>query len=697
MSSLKTVFAVFAIFLLSSSLFGAPSVLTPEENSDAIFIENLRSGLSYFYDGQYEMAVKEVEKALTAQPSSIFAKALLGKIYFTLGDDSSALSFFDSIAASGKMNTSTYELYQQIKAEADIPKKNSAVTWVSLLNFKLPKEIDKRLFSPSSITAVHDGTNRYVVTDWKGGELLYLDANGALLKRQRLASPGKPTPGLLSSIILPETGQVLVSLFNDDKLALLPLNRGGVDPFPSATRIFGSSGGGRGELLGPSYLVKAQNKIFVTDWGNQRVGVFSLTGLPLFSFSNTFSDNRLSTPSGIAAADGNLYIIDKKSSSLNQFDLSGNPIATYFSPLLKDGETLKYWKNGLYAASGSSVVRYDLHSHDFSTELTIDSPRRIALQGLDFDSNGNLVLTSPSRQSVLFYSPLRSISSSLVIHRPRLFLSGFPHVKVSFTLRDAVGNPVLGLTRRNFRISENSRNVPFNLIPHSHVKWTSHVVLITDRASLASEASAEKIVSDRIALAIRQKKRENQSFHYVPTYIFSGAAVPQTEDSLAALQKTAQRIPASSGGSAAASQSIFMGLNALSIKNHAQEMIVYFQRSRLSSQSFSAYPLTNLQRMLSNKSIPFYYIYFDKETASQELTYLANKTGGMAVLYKDTTFSMIKKWINHYVPFYTITYDSTSHQIKNLTPLTLSIEYGKKRGEYNFDFFAPLLMQGGKS
>ncbi len=87
-------------------------------------------------------------------------------------------------------------------------------------------------------------------------------------------------------------------------------------------RAIGSLGDGPGQLKYPTELAAAQGNVYVTDWGNNRVTVFTPDGKPNGFFSQT-KDAALAGPVAIQAANNRLYVLEMNAGRISLFTFKG--------------------------------------------------------------------------------------------------------------------------------------------------------------------------------------------------------------------------------------------------------------------------------------------------------------------------------------------------------------------------------------
>ena len=105
--------------------------------------------------------------------------------------------------------------------------------------------------------------------------------------------------------------------------ALLAATASGAPSGPAPR--FGTPGAGRGELRSPVAVAPTRDRVYVADFDNDRVQVFTREGEPLLEWGGTGSGNgRFRGPAGIAiGVDGSVYVTDLYNHRIQKFTAGG--------------------------------------------------------------------------------------------------------------------------------------------------------------------------------------------------------------------------------------------------------------------------------------------------------------------------------------------------------------------------------------
>jgi DNA-binding beta-propeller fold protein YncE len=90
--------------------------------------------------------------------------------------------------------------------------------------------------------------------------------------------------------------------------------------------VWGKAGAGRGELRTPFAVAASGGRVYVADFGNDRVQIFGPDGAVLDSFGSRGSgEGQLLRPAGVAvASDGTVYVADHFNDRIQRFSSDGH-------------------------------------------------------------------------------------------------------------------------------------------------------------------------------------------------------------------------------------------------------------------------------------------------------------------------------------------------------------------------------------
>jgi len=108
------------------------------------------------------------------------------------------------------------------------------------------------------------------------------------------------------------------------RLPSIGVEPAGSDYVPPPRYLYSISGDGNSEMFRPVGVgVAADGRVYVADFGNHRVSVFTNPGAYLFSFSKT-ADGTLENPVHLAVKGDEVWVSDRRFRKIYVFDLEGN-------------------------------------------------------------------------------------------------------------------------------------------------------------------------------------------------------------------------------------------------------------------------------------------------------------------------------------------------------------------------------------
>jgi sugar lactone lactonase YvrE len=169
---------------------------------------------------------------------------------------------------------------------------------------------------------------------------------------------------------------------------------------------------GEALLTKPMAVLRAHDRIYVSDTGNQRVQVFDTAGRPLFRFGSRGREpGQFYFPYGLAAAADRLFVADLHAGTIQTFDLDGN-FTGYFAEqavrdgLLKGPGALYLRDDRLYVTdiNRSRVLVFALDDGRLLQEVGM-AEDILAPNGVAVDDNGYIYVASAGRQRIAVYTP----------------------------------------------------------------------------------------------------------------------------------------------------------------------------------------------------------------------------------------------------------------------------------------------------
>ena len=171
--------------------------------------------------------------------------------------------------------------------------------------------------------------------------------------------------------------------------------------------------------------------------------MFDINGNYLFSFGKLGeNEGEFFSPAGIVVNNNNIYVADTGNKRIQKFDISGNYVSTIKHEMFKEPRGLSFSSDGnLFIADGGKVYYYDINANSFTlfnnSERYTTTPTSIAE-----DKNGAIYLADFMSGRIDVYTRKEEYYANLDVFLDKQYLSKFPVVVSSVTVRDRLANPV---------------------------------------------------------------------------------------------------------------------------------------------------------------------------------------------------------------------------------------------------------------
>ncbi len=584
-------------------------------SSNSGFAEQaFRNGVQSYYRGSFNDSVVQFEKALSYLPSEYSIVEWLGKAYYRSGIEGTALQEWSVASANGqgglllknkievigerRINDNFYDTNIRYTESGSYPGKNG----------------ENLIYSqPISVLPNSDGSSW--VLAYGSNEMIQIDANGLVTQRSNGPLNGFDRP---MDIIRLQNGDLLVSEFAGDRLS-----RFSKDGFYLAT--IGSKGVSVGNMVGPQYLAEDENgNIYVSDFGNARIDVFDKDGNPLFYFGGKSGEfDGLAAPTGIAYANGSIYIADAVSGAVYHFDVAGNYLGLLCNEkTFKRPEAMKKWGNYFILCDKNKVYSIDIESGAVTENIsTGNAPSRVTCAVPDI--NGNVLACDFKSNEVYIMSKMSELVGGMLVQIDRVYSDKFPQVTVDVKVENRRRQAVVGLKEMNFLLTENK-------VPVQNYKFegsadgndTADITLIIDR-SMNAKGYAEAIETavKEVAASMGGKGTLRViSAGALPVLEYSGVPDGVSQFTVGALKN-----PYSNG--CQMDMALRLAANGL-INASLKRAIVLIGAGQVGAEAFTRYGLSDLAAYLNNNSIALASITVNQENPCEEIQYLCNNTDG---------------------------------------------------------------------
>lgn len=175
-----------------------------------------------------------------------------------------------------------------------------------------------------------------------------------------------------------------------------------------------------GLFFGPRDIAVTEDRIYVTDTGNERVQIFAMDGTFIAAFGGYGSaDGELIEPTGIAIGpDGNVWVADSGNARLQVFDIDGTWLESHHIEQWEDQvgvqrmNMLAFDRHGVLYFTTPNRGVWGLYNNTtvpvrpMNTEMEIGSLANLQPGGIAIDQNGRLLITLSSTGSVVRVDPV---------------------------------------------------------------------------------------------------------------------------------------------------------------------------------------------------------------------------------------------------------------------------------------------------
>lgn len=642
--------------------------------------EEFRRGVQTFYNGNYKESILEFEKALSYLPGENRILEWLGKAYYMSGVEGAALQQWNfakdqgwgglllqnkiEIVGDRRITDAEYGFAQRYTEAGAFPNINGNALIYS---------------QPISVLPNKDGS--IWVVAYSTNEIVRFNVNGIVQERIRGPLNGLDRP---MDIIRLKNGNLLVSESAGDRLSLF-------DSKGKFIKYYGKKGRGEGELIGPQYLAEdAFGNVYVTDFGNSRVVVFDPDGNGLFSFGNKVDlFDGLKSPTGIACIDDRIFVADSVKGAVYEFDRSGNYMGILVEEKkLKRPEALKNWGDFLIIADLNKVLTIDTATGSVYENATTGSAGSSITSAVP-DYNGNIIVTDFKANEIYIMSKMTELVGGFFVQIERVIADKFPTVTLDVKVENRKRQPIVGLTKTNFLITEDKRPVSnMELIGAANNNETLDVTFLIDR-SYDMKAFEEQVnASVREISASMQNKGQVQIIGVgeSPVVEFTGNPLDLSDFSVRALKSEyTDNVRIDLG--------LTMAVNRL-ISGQKKRAVIYISSGTVGQNAFTKYSLSDLTTFMNNNAVSYNTILLQNKAPSGEISYIENNTTGYSyyVYRPEGLSSVIDDILAIPSGLYQLTYTSalsSQYGIKYL-PVEIQAYLLNRSGRDETGYFSPL-------
>jgi DNA-binding beta-propeller fold protein YncE len=648
--------AVFTVFFLAVSLLYAqddpirPGPVTGGTGAAALSaLDEFRLGVHAYNRFSYNEAILSFERALSFRPGEPLILDWLGKSYYRSGFEETAVRQWRAALDLYGRNTGVGMLLgARIETVANrrflLPIANDEVRYVGSGRF--PGRIEEIIFyrQPTSILANNDGT--VWVVAYGSNEIVKIDVNGIIRDRKRGPLNGFDRP---YDLVRGLDGRMYVSEYRGGRVSILSKNGDWL-------AYIGSRGLGDGQLVGPQNLtVDEDGYLYVVDYGNNRISKFDPDGVFILSFgykSAIFPG--LLSPTGIAAYNGRIYVVENAAKTIYMFDPNGNYLGRLAAQGLKNPESIRFLSDGtILAADGNRILQINPDSA-IVRELGLAGGERVRIVCAEMDSNGSILTANFSTGEVSVLTRFDDLASGLFVQIRNLDAQQFPKVIVELTVEDRLRRPIIGLDSNNFLLTEDGLPVSEQTLYVPGFRYGgADISLLVERSEMTAS------LRDDLAAASGDINRAIQEMgNSKIVSVISAAAQPRREQHANSLENA---LRGAAENTARWRFDLGLRLAATDLLTAApKRSVVHIGSGGLGDLAFEQYSLSEMAAYLANNGIVFNAIIIGGGQVSAELEYLCTETGGRAMrLYRPRGIGeLIKSAADNPSGIYSFTYNS---------------------------------------
>jgi hypothetical protein len=418
--------------------------------------ENFQWGVRAFHNGYYNQAIFYFEKALSFKPNNVTERIWLGRTLYKSGFEDAALNEWNNVLGQGKGTALLENIIQVISIRrgllTQIVPEDELVTSTIIDATKNGYHPFRR---PTSVRPRKDGT--FFIVAFGTNEIIHIDANGTVIDVLRGGIEGFDHP---FDVLETDDGFLFVSEYEGARIAKCTLEGDKI-------KIIGKKGIKEGELLAPQFLaMDSKGYIYTTDYGNKRVTKYDQDGNYILTIgTNKETGAVLGGPTGIATIDGSVYIADNIKKKIFVFDESGNSLTSYGQGFLKgpegifflDGNTLLVADTSTFAEE-TRIVKLDIKNERWTIHSDIGNQSERLLH-IAADPNADFFVVDYNLNKIFTLTPMSVLSQGLFVQIERVEAHNFPDIMLDVAVQDREGNPVVGLKKENFVITESYKPV----------------------------------------------------------------------------------------------------------------------------------------------------------------------------------------------------------------------------------------------
>lgn len=573
--------------------------------------DQFRKGTLFFNKKEYLAAVEFFRSAVGTYPDYHTAREFLARSYRYAGFIDEALKEWETLSELNPEN-----VYIRNKIDTLRFRKARGAQELQAGDVVLSGEVVssrmKRHRFPAPVDCAVDTDKNLYVTSFSMGKVSKIDPNG------NGVAAFSPSLGSMLYGIDIHGGGIAVTDFKLDRVYLL-----GTDLKKKKT--FGGKGSGDGQFHGPEGVSFDKNGgLYVVDTGNNRIQKFDEEGTFILKFGESGDyEGCLNNPTDIAALKDRVYITDTGNARIASFDDSGNFLKNItVESLTKPRGISVSGKYLLVADEAKGLLYYDTENGTsrWFSEWNNGQGRFSRLYAARIDRDGVMYGVDYGLERVFLFTPPQSQYTNLDLEITSVDTRDYPTVAVYLNVRGRNGMPVYGLTKENFRITEDG--VKVNRVSADYLKTrepSASIVLCLDRSKSAAAYHSEMPWVSEFILERMRKNDSIKVMNFNRDFWTGNDFDWSRRRSLQAIGKHDYRLTSDYGNA------LYNAVNDLVPKIN-RRAIVMVTDGAMTRESFRKYSPEYIIEYAKSHYIPVYVVTF--RDGPEELRKIARETGG---------------------------------------------------------------------
>ncbi|MBS4763513.1 MAG: 6-bladed beta-propeller, partial [Brachyspira sp.] len=331
------------------------------------------------------------------------------------------------------------------------------------------------------------------------------------------------------------------------------------------------------------------------------------------------------SPAGIVVNNNNIYVADTGNKRIQKFDISGNYVSTIKHEMFKEPRGLSFSSDGnLFIADGSKVYYYDINANTFTlfnnSERYTTTPTSIAE-----DKSGAIYLSDFMSGRIDVYTRKEEYYANLDVFLDKQYLSKFPVVVSSVTVRDRLANPVIGLTADNFYITEN------DLTEHKVALYDAPELYQYRFIYLIEDSAAAKNYEGRLKEEISNFTLSLTNNDEVLVIHYNDGVYKSENYSQANLRiiENANNFRFS-GGTSALGEAYYEAVRQ-SLNSFKKTAIIHFSVSDIDDNAFVSMDFNDLSSFAKNNAVSLNQVYLGLNKNNYFLDFISKNTYGYII------------------------------------------------------------------